>query len=98
MCGLLLDQAFLRRLWFIVSFPFPDFNLRVQIWKHSFLKGVHTHKLDFNKLARPNLAGGDIRNIVLNGCFKAAQTKKQVVTMEDMLHATKSEYAKKEKH
>ena len=92
-----LDQAFLRRLRFVVSFPFPDFNSRVQIWKHSFPKGVQTHKLDFNKLARPNLAGGDIRNIVLSACFKAAQTKEQVVTMEHMLNATKSEYSKKGK-
>ncbi|MDZ4877436.1 MAG: ATP-dependent zinc metalloprotease FtsH [Chroococcidiopsis cubana SAG 39.79] len=92
-----LDQAFLRRLRFVVSFPFPDFNLRIQIWKHSFPKRVQTHGLAFDKLARLNSTGGDIRNIVLLACFLAAQTTEQVVTMEHILSATKSEYSKKGK-
>lgn len=89
-----LDQAFLRRLRFVVSFSFPDYNSRIKIWKHSFPKGVPT-QLDFDKLARLNVAGGDIRNIVLSACFKAASTTEQIVKMEHMLSAAQSEYSKK---
>ena len=33
-----IDEAFVRRLEFVVSFPFPDEKSRKQIWRHIFPK------------------------------------------------------------
>lgn len=89
-----IDQAFLRRLRFVVRFPFPDRDSRREIWRRSFPKDTLTQELDFDKLALLNLAGGNISNIALNACFQAAQAERQAVTMKDMLNATKSECIK----
>src|SRR5258705_6395960 len=35
-----LDQAFLRRIRFIVIFPFPDASAREQIWRRQFRPGA----------------------------------------------------------
>ncbi len=81
-----LDPAFLRRLRFIVSFPFPGVAEREQIWRGAFPPGVPgVLALDFRALARPSLTGGQIRNIALNAAFLAAAGK-GVVTPE-LLHA-----------
>src|SRR5277367_2287476 len=55
-----LDTAFLRRLRFVVQFPFPDVAQRAAIWRRVFAKGVPTEGLDADKLARINVAGGNI--------------------------------------
>lgn len=67
-----LDRAFLRRLRFLVDFPFPDVDLRRRIWRSVFPKTVSVAELDFECLARLELAGGNIRNIALNAAFLAA--------------------------
>jgi len=48
------------------------------------------------KLARLNIAGGNIRNIALNATFLAADSGERV-GMNHLLAATRSEYAKLEK-
>ncbi|MEK7395996.1 MAG: ATP-binding protein, partial [Candidatus Poribacteria bacterium] len=57
-----LDTSFTRRIRFIVQFPFPDTIQRVDIWRHIFPKETQTEGLDWNKLARLNVTGGNIRN------------------------------------
>jgi hypothetical protein len=52
--------------------------------------------LDTSRLARLNVAGGNIRNIALNAAFLAADAKKPV-NMQHLLKAARSEYAKLEK-
>ena len=91
-----LDQAFLRRLRFIVQFPFPDVNQRAEIWRRVFPKTLPTEGLDPQKLAQLNVAGGNIRNIALNAAFLAADVN-EAVTMQHLLQATKSEYVKLER-
>jgi len=91
-----LDNAFLRRIRFIVNFPFPDALQRHEIWKRIFPKDTPTRNLDLNRLAQLNVTGGNIRNIALNAAFLAAE-KDNPVLMEHLLHAAKSEYAKIEK-
>ncbi len=90
-----LDDAFVRRLAFIVHFPFPNETSRRQIWegiwpsKELLSEGVG---LDF--LARQfKISGGNIKNIALAAAFLAAEKETQV-TMEQILHATKREYQK----
>jgi hypothetical protein len=60
-----LDTAFLRRLRFIVQFPFPDAGQRAEIWRRLFPAETPTEGLDPAKLARLNVTGGNIRNIAL---------------------------------
>lgn len=91
-----LDAAFLRRLRFIVEFPFPDQAERSQIWRRSFPSQTPTDSLDFDKLARLNVAGGNIRNAALNAAFYAADAG-EPVRMVHCYRAAQSEYAKLEK-
>jgi SpoVK/Ycf46/Vps4 family AAA+-type ATPase len=91
-----LDPAFLRRLRFIVQFPFPDATQRAEIWRHIFPASTPTKKLDLQKLSRLNVAGGNIRNVALNAAFLAADAGEPVL-MTHLLRAARSEYAKLEK-
>jgi AAA+ superfamily predicted ATPase len=91
-----LDPAFLRRIRFVVQFPFPDAEQRGQIWKRIFPADTPTLALDMTKLAHLNVAGGNIRNIALNAAFLAADAG-EPVQMQHLLHAARSEYAKLEK-
>lgn len=91
-----LDGAFLRRIRFIVSFPFPDTELRARIWSHIFPDETPTRELDFNKLARLNVTGGNIRNIAINAAFLAADLG-EPVTMTHLLRTARSECLKIEK-
>ncbi len=91
-----LDQAFLRRLRFVVQFPFPDATQRAEIWRRVFPKDTPTQGLDVNKLAKLSVAGGNIRNIALSAAFIAADAG-EVVQMKHLLEAAKTEYVKLEK-
>jgi len=91
-----LDTAFLRRIRFIVQFPFPDTAQRAEIWRRIFPRDTPTQHLDEDRLARLNVAGGNIRNIALNAAFLAADAG-ETVRMKHLLRAAQSEYAKLEK-
>ncbi len=67
-----IDSAFLRRLRFVVRFPFPARPEREEIWRRIFPKGTPTEGLDPAALAGLGLAGGNIRNIALGAAFLAA--------------------------
>ncbi|MFE9960545.1 AAA family ATPase [Micromonospora sp. NPDC005299] len=69
-----LDEAFTRRLQFVVDFPFPDDEHRRRIWSVVFPAQVPLHPdLDLDALARDvRLAGGNIRNVALHAAFLAA--------------------------
>jgi SpoVK/Ycf46/Vps4 family AAA+-type ATPase len=91
-----LDPAFLRRLRFVVQFPFPGVAQRAEIWRRVFPSGTPTEGIDPVKLARLNVAGGNIRNIALNAAFLAAEAG-EPVRMPHLLRTARSEYAKLEK-
>jgi SpoVK/Ycf46/Vps4 family AAA+-type ATPase len=91
-----LDLAFLRRIRFIVNFPFPDAVQRAEIWRRVFPAATPTEGLDATRLARLNVAGGNIRNIALNAAFLAADAG-EPVRMAHLLRAAQIEYAKLEK-
>ncbi|HUP43080.1 MAG TPA: AAA family ATPase [Thermoanaerobaculia bacterium] len=91
-----LDTAFLRRLRFIVQFPFPDAVLRAEIWRRVFPAETPTEGLDPERLARLNVPGGNIRNIALGAAFLAAD-EGAPVGMGHLLRAARTEYAKIEK-
>lgn len=91
-----LDTAFLRRLRFVVQFPFPDATQRAEIWRRIFPKDTPTEGLDHTKLARLNIPGGNIRNIALNAAFVAVEAA-QPVHMSHILTAARAEYGKLER-
>lgn len=91
-----LDTAFLRRIRFIVNFPFPDAVQRAEIWRRIFPEATPTDGVDLMRLARLNVAGGNIRNIALNAAFLAADAGGPV-RMPHLLYAARIEYGKLEK-
>jgi hypothetical protein len=91
-----LDAAFMRRLRFIVNFPVPTVNERKQIWEKAFPDEVPTEDLDFDRLARLNLTGGNIHSIALNASFLAAGSGESV-TMPVVLEAVRTEFRKLER-
>jgi len=91
-----LDPAFLRRIRFVVQFPFPDANQRAEIWRRIFPTGTPTEGLDSTKLGRLNVAGGNIRNIALNAAFLAADAN-EPVRMGHLQRAARAECVKIEK-
>ena len=91
-----LDPAFLRRLRFIVQFPFPDQSQRAEIWRKIFPAKTPTDSLEIEKLARLAISGGNIRSIALNAAFAAADAN-EPVRMPHLLGAARLEYEKLEK-
>ena len=68
-----LDEAFLRRIRFIIDFPLPDAAQRREIWLQCIPDTVDSSALDVDFLARQfQLAGGHIRSIVFNACLQSA--------------------------
>jgi hypothetical protein len=88
-----LDPAFLRRLRFVITFPFPDQFHREAIWRRIFPALTPTEGLDPALLARLNVAGGNIRNIALQAAFLAAEDA-EPVRMRHLLRAARTECAK----
>src|SRR5258706_14867497 len=91
-----LDNAFLRRIRFAIQFPFPGPEERREIWRRIFPEALPTANLSIEKLARLNVAGGNIRNIAINAAFGAARDS-SAVTMAHILAAARGEYLKIEK-
>lgn len=91
-----LDAAFLRRLRFVVSFPFPGPAERAEIWRRAFPPATPTAGLDTAKLAQLAVAGGNIRSIAVQAAFVAAQDGVPV-GMSQVLRAAVAEYAKLER-
>ncbi len=88
-----IDTAFLRRIRFLVNFPFPDESMRVELWERAFASSTPTSDLDTAALARLDLAGGTIRNVAVNAAFLAAEVGGPV-TMELVLQAARIEAGK----
>jgi len=91
-----LDSAFMRRLRFIVNFSLPELAERKAIWQRMFPPEVPTSGLDFDRLARFNITGGNIHSIALNAAFLAAQAG-TAVTMSLVLNAARAEFRKLER-
>jgi hypothetical protein len=88
-----IDEAFLRRLRFVVEFPFPDAAQRASIWQSMFPPEMPRSELALERLAQLNVPGGNIRNIALHAAFVAADGDTPL-TMAHLLRAARTEYAK----
>lgn len=90
-----LDPAFVRRLRFIVQFPFPQKDERARIWRSTLPQQVPTEALDYDKLARLEIPGGIIRSIAVNAAFHAASGN--TLQMGHIRRAAREEFIKSEK-
>lgn len=90
-----LDKAFVRRLGFIVQFPFPDLAHRQLIWAGAFPDQTPTRGLDPVRLASLAVSGGTITNIARTAAFRAAGSGGPV-SMADVAWAARTELAKSE--
>jgi hypothetical protein len=88
-----LDTAFVRRLRFILDFPFPGLAERKEIWRKVFPSRELIDSLDLDRLARLNLTGGNIHNVALNAAFMAAHAN-SLITMPLLLQAAEHEFRK----
>jgi hypothetical protein len=93
-----MDEAFTRRLQFVIEFPFPDRLQRLRIWQSHLHNGPPlAPDLDDEFLVfladRLPLSGGGIRNAVLSAAFLAASGGGSVGTGE-LLAAARSEFVK----
>ncbi|MEO1125823.1 MAG: ATP-binding protein [Cyanobacteria bacterium J06639_16] len=91
-----IDTAFLRRLRFIIDFPFPSATNRQQLWQKAFPKEMPLGELDYEHLGRINIAGGSIHTIAINAAFLAASQHQQV-EMSHVLQSTRAELRKLER-
>lgn len=90
-----IDDAFLRRIRFILEFPFPDAANRREIWQKAIPATAPCEEdIDFVWLAeRIKVAGGNIKNIVLNAAFLAAQ-QGESLGMAHLLSSCHQEFQK----
>ncbi len=91
-----LDTAFMRRLRFVVNFQFPGPIERARMWRSALAPGVPCEDLDYDRLARFGLSGGNIHSIALNAAFAAAGNG-GTVSMPLLMGAVRTELRKLEK-
>jgi len=88
-----LDVAFLRRLRFVVGFPFPGAREREAMWRRAFPPETPLGDFDPARLARLDCSGGAIHNIALDAAFEAARRGVAVDTA-GVLEAARHELVK----
>ncbi|MFX0092140.1 MAG: ATP-binding protein [Candidatus Hodarchaeota archaeon] len=100
-----IDEAFKRRIRYIINFPMPGVKERKQIWKQVLPNTINQSSINIEFLARNfPLAGGNIRSIAFNACLQSV-TKNNLATnagrgrlsMKEIIIAIKREYEKIDK-
>jgi hypothetical protein len=97
-----LDVAFMRRLRFVVNFPFPSQDERRQMWEKALPPKrpdsvgipVALSAADYDVLSLLSLTGGNIRTVALNAAFLAAEREGGRVTLETVKVAARAEFRK----
>jgi hypothetical protein len=90
-----IDDAFVRRLDFVIDFPFPEADDRRRIWQLLLpAEAPLATDIDLDFLAaRFKLSGGAIRNCSLSAAFQAADDG-GVIEMRHLVRAVALEYGK----
>ena len=92
-----IDAAFMRRITYVVHFPFPDAAMREEIYRRTMPPQAPVDDdVDWAFLAEKfQLSGGHIKNIVLSAAFLAA-LEEQPIGMTHLLRAAVGEMKKNE--
>ncbi|MEG0564602.1 MAG: ATP-binding protein [Hungatella sp.] len=90
-----IDEAFMRRMKYIIQFQFPDAATRQQIWKVTMPEAAPVSPdLDYAFLGENlELAGGSIKNIAVYAAFMAADRHCEI-GMQEILKAARYEMQK----
>lgn len=90
-----IDDAFMRRMNFVIDFPFPEEDYRCRIWRGMMPEQAPVaNDIDFEFLARRfKIAGGNIKSIVINAAFSAAEDS-GTINMAHIINATRRELQK----
>jgi SpoVK/Ycf46/Vps4 family AAA+-type ATPase len=90
-----VDEAFMRRLDFVLEFPMPEEAERLAIWRRALPpEAPLAPDVDLPFLARKfRLAGGHIRNVALAAAFLAA-AEGVPMAMKHLVRATRREHQK----
>jgi hypothetical protein len=88
-----LDTAFLRRLRFVIDFPFPAADDRRRIWERVFPAQADVEGLELALLSNLDLSGGNIKSIAVNAAFLAA-AEGAPIGMPHVMRAAAREYVK----
>jgi hypothetical protein len=93
-----VDDAFARRMQFVIEFSPPDPALREQLWRTIFPPTAPlAGDIDWPFLAKQfTLTGGEIRNVALDAAFLAARNG-GTITMPDIIHAMARQIVKQGK-
>jgi hypothetical protein len=93
-----IDEAFTRRLRYVIEFPLPGPAERERIWRRMFPEKLDATALDFDFLARQfELSGGHIRSAAFNACLQCAGREGASaphLTMREVLTAIQRELHK----
>ncbi len=89
------DEAFKRRMKFLVEFPFPGKEQRSEIWKKVFPPEAPVGALDYEYLVENfEISGSNIKNIAVHSAFLAASQGDPTIEMKHIVFALKNEFAK----
>ena len=90
-----IDDAFVRRLDFVIDFPFPEPEDRIRIWNKVLPpEAPRADDIDLTFLSEKfKLSGGAIRNCSLSAAFQAADDDSPIA-MRHLVKAVASEYGK----
>ena len=92
-----IDAAFMRRITYVIHFPFPDAAMREEIYRRTMPREAPVaDDIDWAFLAEKfQLSGGHIKNIVLSAAFLAA-LEDSPIGMSHLLRAAVRELKKNE--
>jgi len=89
-----IDEAFTRRMRFIIDFPLPNELQREIIWTKVFSEETDTKNIDFKYLAKNfKLSGANIRNAALYAAFNAVE-KDELLNMDSVMNGIRRELHK----
>lgn len=92
------DEAFRRRIGYMLHFPLPDASLREKIWRSIFPSQAPVENLDFSLLAQQlELSGASIKNCAVHAAYLAAIGGGKI-TMATIFAGAKNEYQKQGKN
>lgn len=90
-----LDSAMTRRFQSLIYFPWPKPDQRMEIWQKSLPPGFeYPERISFEKLAKYDMSGAGIANVIKSSCIKAAKRGDYVLSFADLSRFIRMEYAK----
>ncbi len=81
-----IDEAFRRRITYMVNFARPDQRLRKELWLQLITEEMPHDDIDYDFLSSFELVGSDIKSILISACYMAVAEGCDV----SMLHMIKS--------